>query len=195
MLIYFSIAIIVIVLVAWLYFQQSARQKPNPPSPTSIPRNLFNLQIGDIVQYFDTDWFVEGMSIYDEDGYTWQEYLLQDGNRIAWLSVEEDDRLIVGLLEPTKELEITAEPAKQLTFAGEIYHQSGAGRARMTRRLRASGQAQVLNCRYFDYEGPGQKMLSIENWNGEWEVTAGLSVSPRELRILPGEGESVHGAM
>lgn len=192
MLIYFSIAVIVVVLIAWIYYQQSARSNPKPPSPTSIPRNLFNLQIGDIVQYFDADWFVEGLSIYDEDGYTWQEYLLQAGDRIAWLSVEEDDRLIVSLLEPTKELEITAAPAKTLTFAGETYRQTGSGRARMTRRLRASGQTQALDCRYFDYEAPGQKVLSIENWNGEWEVTAGLSVSPRELRILPGDGQSVH---
>lgn len=192
MLVYFSIAVIFIITVAWIYYQQKKSQKPQPPSVTSIPRNLFNLQIGDIVQYFDTDWFVEGLSIYDEEGYTWQEYLLQDGGRIAWLSVEEDDRLIVSLLEPTKELEITAAPAKTLIFAGETYRQSGSGRARMTRRLRASGQAQVLSCRYFDYEAPGQKVLSIENWNGEWEVMAGLSVSPRELRILPGDGQSVH---
>lgn len=199
MLAFFWFVVIAIVIAGWVYYQQQASRKPKPQDPNSIPRNLFNLQVGDIVQYLGIDWIVEGQVFYDEDGFTWQEYLLQDGDRIAWLSVEEDDFLVVSILEPTKDLELTSEPPEELFFAdggkeGLLlnYQRVGSGKARMTRSLSASGRTQVLDCQYFDYEGPAERVLSVENWNGEWEVTAGQKVSPRALNILPGDGESVY---
>jgi len=84
-----------------------------------LERTVFTLEIGDIVQYMDTDWVVEGRLTYEDDGYTWFEYLLQDGEHIRWLSVDEDDRVEVFLLEPNNQLEVSNEPPKQLAFEGE----------------------------------------------------------------------------
>ena len=50
--------------------------------------SIFDMQIGDIVQYLGRDWVVEGKLIYQEGGFSWLEYMLQDGNDIRWLSVE-----------------------------------------------------------------------------------------------------------
>ena len=68
-------------------------------------RSVFNLQVGDIVQYMGIDWVVEGKLTYTVDEYSWMEYMLQDNNDIRWLSVEEDDTVEVALLEATNQLD------------------------------------------------------------------------------------------
>lgn len=157
----------------------------------SVERTVFTLEIGDIVQYMETDWVVEGRLTYEDNEYTWFEYLLQDGDRIRWLSVDEDDRVEVALLEPTTQLEVSQQPPKQLTFAGETYRCVESGRATMTRigtTLRRKGE----HCQYFDYQGSNDQVLSIEDWDGEIEVTVGERINPRMLRILPGDGSRVY---
>lgn len=173
-----------------------AHQQPGVPRQSNLQssatRTLFNLQIGDIVQYQGTDWVVEGQLVYDEDGYTWLEYLLQDGDRICWLVVDEDDRVEVSLLRPTTELEVGPEPPPQLTFAGETYRCVESGTARMV-RIGSTRRRQAEQCLYFDYTGPADKVLSIEDWDGDREITVGQRISPRSLTLLPGEGKSVYG--
>ena len=157
-----------------------------------VERTVFTLEIGDIVQYMDTDWVVEGRLTYEDNAYTWFEYLLQDEERIRWLSVDEDDRVEVALLEPTTQLEVSQQPPKQLTFAGETYRCVESGRAKMTRigtTLRRTGE----HCRYFDYQGSNDQVLSIEDWDGEIEVTVGQRINPRMLMLLPGDGSRVYG--
>lgn len=156
-----------------------------------VERTVFTLEIGDIVQYMDTDWVVEGRLTYEDNDYSWFEYLLQDGERIRWLSVDEDDRVEVALLEPTTQLEVSQQPPKQLTFAGETYRCVESGRAKMTRigtTLRRTGE----HCQYFDYQGSNDQVLSIENWDGEIEVTVGQRINPRMLSLLPGDGSRVY---
>jgi hypothetical protein len=157
-----------------------------------VERTVFTLEIGDIVQYMDTDWVVEGRLTYEDNEYTWFEYLLQDGDRIRWLSVDEDDRVEVALLEPTTQLEVSQQPPKQLTFAGETYRCVESGMATMTRigtTLRRTGE----HCQYFDYQGSNDQVLSIEDWDGEIEVTVGQRINPRMLMLLPGNGSRVYG--
>jgi hypothetical protein len=157
-----------------------------------VERTVFTLEIGDIVQYMDTDWVVEGRLTYEDNEYTWFEYLLQDGDRIRWLSVDEDDRVEVALLEPTTQLEVSQQPPKQLTFAGETYRCVESGMATMTRigtTLRRTGE----HCQYFDYRGSNDQVLSIEDWDGEIEVTVGQRINPRMLMLLPGNGSRVYG--
>lgn len=156
-----------------------------------VERTVFTLEIGDIVQYMDTDWVVEGRLTYEDNDYTWFEYLLQDGEHIRWLSVDEDDRVEVALLEPTTQLEVSQQPPKQLTFAGETYRCVESGRATMTRigtTLRRTGE----HCLYFDYQGNNDQVLSIEDWDGEIEVTVGHRINPRMLMLLPGDGSRVY---
>ena len=158
----------------------------------SLERNLFNLQIGDIIQYMGRDWVVEGKLTYNVGGYIWFEYLLQDNNDIRWLSVDEDDRVEVAFLEPTNQLEISQTPPKQLTFADEIYRCVDSGMAKMT-RVGTTLRKTAERCEYFDYKGNGDNVLSIEIWDGEVEVTIGYQINPRSLTLLPGDGKRVYG--
>lgn len=155
-------------------------------------RTVFTLEVGDIVQYMGTDWVVEGQLTYHVGDYAWYEYLLQDGDRICWLCVDEDDRVEVALLEPTQQLEVSGEPPKQLNFSGDIYRCVESGVAQMTRTgttLRRTAE----RCRYFDYEGSDNQVLSIEEWDGRIEVTVGERINPRMLTLLPGTGQRLYG--
>ncbi len=165
-----------------------AGRRQYAPDSTAI---LFDLRIGDVVQYFHEDWIVEGKLTYNDDGFVWMEYLLQLGERTAWLSVQEDDALETCLLDPVQDLEISGDPPKQLTYQGNEYRLKEASEATMT-RLTSTGQRTAEQCQYYDYEGSNDLVLSIEDWGGKREITAGRAISPRSLRILPGDGQSVY---
>ncbi|MBT9313617.1 DUF4178 domain-containing protein [Leptothoe kymatousa] len=194
MFIVYCALIVLIVGIGIFLFMRQQQAVPAQTGAPSKQRTLFDLQLGDIVQYQGNDWVVEGQLIYEQDGFTWQEYLLQDGGTRVWLSVEEDDWLEVALMTPTKALTIsTPEPPKELEFQGETYRCTESGTAQMT-RIRANQRPTVEQCRFFEYEGPNEKLLSIENWSGEFEVTVGKAIQPRDITILPGDGQSVHNA-
>ena len=136
---------------------------------------------------------VEGRLDYQVGEYIWYEYLLQDGERIHWLSVDEDDRVEVALLEPTNQLDFSGTPPKQLTFAGETYQCVDSGIASMP-RIGTTLHRGAERCRYFDYEGSNPNVLSIEEWDGRMEVTVGQRINPRMLTLLPGTGQRIYGS-
>lgn len=190
------IVILLLVAVIGIGVLWSSRR---PPRTREASRNLtrqpsiFDMQIGDIVQHFGRDWVVEGKLIYREGGFSWLEYMLQDGDDIRWLSVEEDDWVTVSLLTPVTNLEVSITPPKELTFEGDAYRRTESGSAEM-RREGNPRRPNIEQCRYFDYEGPNKKVLSVEDWDGDIEVTAGAIIAPATLTILPGEGRSVYHA-
>lgn len=189
--------IIMGVLGVVLYMrQQSGKSLPFTSQPQALPsleRTVFTLEVGDIVQHMGTDWVVEGKLVYDDQGYSWLEYLLLDGSRRQWLSVEEDDVVEVALLEVTTALEVGTNPPPELTFANESYRHKGSGMAHMT-RTGSTLNRNAERCQYFDYQGPNNKILSIENWDGDIEVTIGQKIHPSMLTLLPGDGQRIYGA-
>jgi hypothetical protein len=190
---WFIVIIIIAVSVTVLVMQQKGMilTGKNSPELPSGERNVFNLQIGDIVEYVGRDWVVEGRLIYEEEGTSWLEYMLQDGSDIRWLSVEEDDIVQVFFLETNHTLDITDSPPKQLNFAKDTYRLVNSGLADMRQEgtiLRRNAQ----KCQYFDYKGSESKVLCVEFWGEEIEVTVGERVNPRSLRILPGDGKRVY---
>lgn len=187
--------IFLVLLVAAAGLWWAARRRSLPTRETSrnltVQPSIFELQVGDIVQHMGQDWAVEGKLTYQEGGFSWLEYMLQDGDEIRWLSVEEDDWVTVALLALVNSLEVSAVPPQELVYNGDTYYQRETGQATM-RREGNLRRPEAETCRYFDYEGPDQKVLSIEDWGGNLEVTAGIIIAPRSLVILPGEGRSVY---
>lgn len=189
--------VVVVVTLILLVYQWRGGLLGGVRRQKSLPdgeRTVFNLRVGDIVQYAGTDWVVEGQLQYDDDGFIWLEYMLQADDRVRWLSVEEDDRLILGWLEayPHLELPNPAQPPDRLVVDGVTYHQSESGQAKMTRIgnvLNRSAEA----CDYFDYEAADKQMLSIERWDGDLEVYRGQEIAVYELSLLPGDGRKVYG--
>lgn len=184
------IAIVGVVLVV-LQSQDLLGSTAKPKELPSLKRNIFNLQIGDIVQHEGSDWVVEGQLTFNEDGYIWIDYILRDQDFVRWLSVEEEDRVEVCWMEPIADLEISRNPPAHLTYAGHTYHRGNSGTARMT-QLGAVLNKQGQTCRYYDYSGPDDRVLSVEDWNGDIEITAGRKIRPSSLTFLPGDGRKVY---
>jgi hypothetical protein len=187
------VIIALIILGVYLFLRQRQESPSTNTEENNAPehRTIFNLQLGDIIEYFGRDWVVEGKLIYEEDGFTWLEYLLQDQQDIRWLSVEEDDRVELGWLQQTRNLDIPRNPPNPLTFEEETYRCIDSGVAKMKREGSVLNR-QAEQCRYFDYESEDGKLLSIEDWNGEIEVTYGEEISPGDISIFPGQGQSVY---
>lgn len=190
----FWVGVVVVVGVAIYLVANQKRLAPSRSPAESLPplnRTLFTLQIGDIVQYEARDWVVEGKLTYDEDGFTWVEYMVQDGDDIRWLSVSEDDMVEVSWLETTNAVEISGKPPKTLVFEGETFRRVSSGEAKMS-RLGTIQKRKAESCRYYDYEGEGDRVLSVEDWDGDLEVSVGETIRPSQLSLLPGEGGSVY---
>ncbi|TAF57678.1 MAG: DUF4178 domain-containing protein [Oscillatoriales cyanobacterium] len=183
----------ILVLIAGFIVLQQRQLGGSIPTPElpSLHRNVFSLQIGDIVQYDLRDWIVEGKLIYTEAGFSWFEYLVQDGDDIRWLSVSEDDTVDVSWLQTVTDLEISGTPPKTIDYNGVTYTQEDNGVASM-KRIGTVQHKRAESCRYYDYEGPGRLVMSIENWDGDIEVSIGQSIRPSELTLLPGSGETVY---
>ncbi|MGC1306499.1 MAG: DUF4178 domain-containing protein [Phormidesmis sp.] len=181
--------LIIVALAAMLiwYFMNggtSGNRNPGVRQPT-----VFTLQMGDIVQHQGTDWVIEDKLTYNDSGWEWVEYLLQDGDRIAFLSVEDDDTLEVSLTETVKDCLVDDPPPNQITYRQKVYNKDESGTATLTRQ-RKPGVSET--CQYHDYAGPGDAVLSIEQWSGQTEVSVGNSVPPYQLTLLPGDGQTVH---
>ncbi|MGF1536902.1 MAG: DUF4178 domain-containing protein [Elainellaceae cyanobacterium] len=192
-LLWIVIALAVVGAGVWLWWSSSRPQPRTRETSRNLTRqpSIFDMRIGDIVQYAGRDWVVEGKLVYNDDGFSWLEYMLQDDNDIRWLSVEEDDWVTVSLLNSVNSLDVSTTPPQELTFEGVAYRRVESGTAQM-RREGNPRRPDIEQCRYFDYEGPEDRVLSVEDWDGDIEVTAGTVIAPRSLVILPGQGNSVY---
>ena len=157
-----------------------------------VERNIFNLEIGDIVQQNGIDWFVEGKLIYNIDAYSWFEYLLRDEDNIRWLSVEEDDLVEACIFEIVDFPNLPPTMPKRLNHEGTEYQLADSGAAKMM-RLGNTLNRQEQNCHYYDYKSSTTLRLTVEIWGEDIEVCLGNKINPRSLNFLPGDGQKVYG--
>jgi len=188
------IGIVAIAIVGTFIIIQQRGALPGRKQREALPplqRTVFTLQIGDIVQYQGGDWVVEGRLTFNESGYTWFEYMVQDGDDVRWLSVEEDDRVEVCWMETVSNLDISSKPPAEITYNGIAYEWDEQGMAQM-QRLGTTMNKQAQTCRYFDYTAANNQILSVEDWNGDLEVSVGQLIRPSSLTLLPGDGRRVY---
>ncbi len=191
---YFIFFIIICGGIILLLLQQQGKLLVTKKVSNNLPtgeRNIFNLEIGDIVQYQGIDWFVEGKLIYSDSRDTWFSYLLQDNEDICWLCVEEDDFVEVSIYRETS-MDILTPPPQNMSYLGEEYNLSGSGVA-VLKRLGNTLNRQDQTCEYYDYRNDNNLRLSVEIWDGDVEVSVGQKINPRMLNFLPGDGNKVYG--
>ena len=185
----FWLLVIAVLIGVTIWYFTGGSSRRSAPSGSRQP-TIFNLQLGDVVQYNNIDWIIEDKLIYNDNGWEWVEYLLQDADRIGFLSVEDDDTLEVTFTEKVSDCPVDNPPALYITYRQQIFNRNETGTATLKRQRHPNRPAET--CQYHDYSGPGETVMSIEVWNGSIEVSVGTKVRPYQLTFLAGDGESVY---
>jgi hypothetical protein len=164
------------------FFSKLFGKKENVPKPVE-ERNMFNLQVDDIVTYDLEDYKIVGKISYDDHGFKWHAYQLEGVSKTIWLSVEMDDELYLGMYEKIK-LKLKEPLPKKIEHDGTVYHLDESGSALVS----GIGRNQNVNgmiCGYYDYcDEEEEKFLSVEKWGSEIEVSAGYEIQQYELKII-----------
>ncbi|NJL23583.1 MAG: DUF4178 domain-containing protein [Leptolyngbyaceae cyanobacterium SM1_3_5] len=142
------------------------------------------------MQYLDQDWIVEDKLTYNNNGYRWNEYLLQDGEERRWLSIDDDDELIVHWLCTMTRIEIPAQIPDRIEMNQIEFRLDEQGSAQMTRASRPARSPE--RCRYWDYSNQND-VLCIERWGEELEVSIGHKLKSSSLTVLKGNGQRIYG--
>jgi Domain of unknown function (DUF4178) len=159
-----------------------------PVAPAAAPSSgVHTLKLGDVVNHDGADWIVEGTTRLNQDGFTWQEHRLVDGERSLWLSVEDDEGLEVVVWERASGTGL--EPgAEELTHEGVSYELEERGKASFTSEgSTATGPSGRVE--FVDYAA-GDNRLAFERYGDDagWEVGVGHVISEHSLDIYPSSG-------
>lgn len=153
---------------------------------TDGERALTDLRLNDIVVYYDGDYSVEGRITYSQGGWHWFSFLLEDGDKKLWLSVENDEGLELSMWKDITGLMLPSPPPSVVEYEGEIYEIDERGKA-VAKSMGRTGRAVESPVEYYDYESESGKYLSVEDWGGEVEISVGMPVREDELTVFPGD--------
>jgi hypothetical protein len=186
------IVIVVIALIAGVAFALTQTRKDKPALPErsaaddqrALHGDVRKLAPGDVVNYEGTDFIVDRTMRFDEEGFRWDEHLLEDAvsGRKLWLSVEDDDGLEVAVYERVTGADLTPEAA-EVSHAGTTFRRDERGRAsyRVERVGDAAGESGTME--YADYAA-GDRLLAFERYGtGSWEVSEGRKISEHILDV------------
>lgn len=183
-------AIVTVVAVAVVV--ASGRSRSARPGPVRIDPLLADdhpggdphrIGVGDVISYEGHDWVVRGSVAYDQRGYRWGEHLLDRVGEQVWLSVEDDERLLLVRWQAVRAPLL--EPAPTVTWDGTAFELEERGRARF-RAEGTTGMAPEGEVEYHDYEGSDGRLLSFERTGDTtYEVSIGVPVPVGSLTIYP----------
>jgi len=163
------------------------RKRLMPPaerSPTTI-------QVGDVVQHLGSDFLVEGVVTFSEDGRGARLYrLFEDGGeRFLYAKAGAGDPM---LLTPTATDAVAAsaagaagDPPESLQHAGFAYRQTARAQASAIRVGQLGARKHGDRVRVFEYAGPGPSRLLLVDWGDKIEAFAGERILASALEILP----------
>ncbi|MGH3391393.1 MAG: DUF4178 domain-containing protein [Actinomadura sp.] len=197
------LVLILIALVVLIVIVVRGRSR-RAPNTTPVPQDPFGaaadvagdpraLKAGDMVEYLGTRYFVRGSLRLREDGFTWDEHLLEadtaesgtaDATKV-WISVEEDPDLeVVWWTE--RDLGGLTPDQPTIAFDGVEYRLDERGGADY-RSEGSTGLGEGGRVEYADYEASGGRYLSFERFGGgSWEAGTGERVPRGALTIYPG---------
>lgn len=163
--------------------RQPRPSRSDPFAPDGWRPDPRRLKVGDVVALEGRDYIVRGTIRMNRAGISWEEHLLDDTRGRLWLSVEDDEGLVLCLWE--RVAGPTPDPgAPTLTYDGVEFRLSERGKATFmaegTTGTGSSGQME-----YVDYAA-GEDRLSFERFaSTTWEVSRGRVIGERELTIYP----------
>jgi len=186
------IVIVVVALIAGVVYAVTQTRKDRPALPErsaaddqrALHGDVRRLAPGDVVNYEGTDFIVDRTMRFDEEGFRWDEHLLEDAvsGRKLWLSVEDDDGLEVAVYERVTGADLSPDAA-EVAHAGTTFRRDERGRAsyRVERVGDAAGESGTME--YADYAA-GDRLLAFERYGtGSWEVSEGRKISEHILDV------------
>jgi hypothetical protein len=190
-----ALAVIVILAIAAVGITVVLRRKEGGdrslPGPSAADEqralhgDVRRLRPGDVVNYDATDFVVDRTLRFEEEGFSWDEHLLEDevDGRRLWLSVEDDEGLQVTVYQRLAGAAL--EPgAAQLEHEGTTFRRDEQGRAsyRTEERDGPGGKGAM---EYAEYVA-GERRLAFERYGtGGWEVSAGTVIPEHALDLYP----------
>ena len=162
---------------------RSAAPRTDPLAPDRRTVGVRDLGVGAVVSYGGRDFVVRGTLAFDQDGFTWQEHLLDDADIRRWLSVEEDEELEVVLWEQASAAGLT--PGEPWVERGDVRYELDEHGEATFRAEGTTGTAPTGRVEYWDYAA-GDQRLSFERYgSGGWEVGVGTRVPDAGLDVYP----------
>jgi len=151
-----------------------------------LERTLTNIQIGDIISYFENDYEVYAVIEWMQEGYTWKEYKLKNREDSYWISAEVDDgEIVAGFYAVIKDLRLTAPFPEKIEHKGIVYYLEEKGHA--VGKMTSEAGTQNYKCSFYEYLSEDEKnFFSIEDYGGEIEMSTGEVLKKSEINILPG---------
>lgn len=155
-------------------------------APPGEDRSPTTIQIGDVVQHLGSDFLVEGIVTFSEDGRGARLYRLfgDGGERFLYAKAGGSDPLLLSPAalgaEPS-----AGEPPESLQHAGGAYRQTSRAHASAIRVGQLGARKHGDRVRLFEYAGPGPARLLVVDWGDQLEAFGGERVLASALEILP----------
>ncbi len=158
-------------------------------SPRRREGNVLDLRLGGVVTYNATDFIVRSRYVYEDHGFEWFSFHLVDsisGEKL-WIDAQDDDELEVVVSRPVK-MNISAPVASRLVHEGITFHQDEHGYAKVLIESEDS-DPRYSEVEYWDfYDDSDERVLGVERWGSDFEVSTGKYIEPYELTILSAGG-------
>lgn len=157
----------------------------NATSKPQEKRTLLTMQVGDIVSVEDVDYEIQAVIKFNDHGWKWVEYKLKDARTTYWLSVEQDDDIEISLFEEV--VAVTKEIPDKIDYKGTMYYMQEGSDAKVEDFTGKINIVRGEEVDYYEYcDEDDEKLLSIEIWNGEIEMSVGRWIEDFNVEIFPG---------
>lgn len=163
-----------------------------------ITSSVEQAKVGDVVDYYMKSWEVKEEGEYDWGNNEFStELKLDAGDEHLYLTIDEDDDLELSVFRSIKWNEIEGglrsqmlqynQPPRKIISQGTTYQLTEAG---MGRYRSISRNSDWSSFEFWDFEDESEdKIISIENWNGEYELFKGEYVEPFEFSVFGREND------
>lgn len=141
-------------------------------------RTIQELRTNDVILLAEKSYIIGSVRTLAEAGKTWVEAAMSDGDCSSWISLAENDTVMIG--ERVDDLDPGAVPPAALDYRGKIYQLKRHGFATL-------GESDPANsCAYWQYARAGDGRLSIRRADEATEVFVGTTMASYMVEWLPG---------
>jgi hypothetical protein len=174
------------------------KKKNEEPDYDVTNLTLLNLNYGFIFDYDMKSWVVKEVYEYDWGNHNFsKEYKVDSGDQVGFLSIFEEDELVISFTNPIKLLKIDEDvmdivqkdkkPPRQIHYDGQTYYmeEDSAGYVRDCSK-KTEDWEEFISWDYFNEEG--DRIISITQWD-EYNVEAHAGLVLKEYQfsnIIPG---------